>query len=381
VSCVGADGKGMLLVTEAVDEGGSERVLEALIDRFPEAGILAGHFSRHLDPSARPGWANRAELVPLGARKRHLLGPIYARRFADGRIGQARLVVCLAHHGWALSVALPPEARMLCYCAGVPRSLYGRPNLYLRAYQPAIRPVLRAAIPAIRMRHRQLMRLPDRIVTASRYSAAAIAHYHGRESEVVYPPVRTGFFTPARAPKRHFLTVGRLVVQKNLEAAFDAFRELDEELIVVGRGPWQDRLRAIAPANVRFAGRVPDTELRELYRSAHALVCPSVEEFGIVMAEAHACGIPVVAPRAGGACEIVDDPATGILVQSVDAGSLARAVRAVGDRSFDPDACRASAERFSRDRFVDSMERVVADELARTSTPPETAPVSSPVPA
>jgi glycosyltransferase involved in cell wall biosynthesis len=371
----------MLLVTEAVDEGGSERVLEALIERYPEAGILAGYFSRHLDPSVSPDWANRAELVPLGARKRHLLGPIYARRFADARTGPARLVVCLAHHGWALNVALPPEARMLCYCAGIPRSLYGRPNLYLRAYPPPLRPLLRAAIPALRIRHGQLMRVPDRIVTASRYSAAAISREHGRESEVVYPPVRTGFFTPAPAPRRHFIAVGRLVAQKNLESALAAFRELDETLIVVGRGPWQERLKAAAPANVRFAGRVRDAELRELYRSAHALICPSVEEFGIVMAEAHACGTPVIAARTGGACEIVDDPATGILVQRADADSLADAVRSLRERSFDPDACRGSAERFSEARFVDGMERAIAEELAKASAAPQrTAPVSSPVP-
>ena len=118
---------------------------------------------------------------------------------------------------------------------------------------------------------------------------------YGRGAEVVHPPVRTHFFTPAARRRRHFLAVGRLVPQKQLDDLVDAFRDLDETLVIAGRGPWMDRLRARAPANVRLAGWVDDSALRELYRRSRALVCPSVEEFGIVMAEAHACGIPVIA--------------------------------------------------------------------------------------
>ena len=131
-----------------------------------------------------------------------------------------------------------------------------------------------------------------------------------------------------------------------------------------GRGPWLERLQSRAPSNVRLAGWVDDPTLRDLYRASHAVVCPSVEEFGIVMAEAHACGVPVVAPRAGGACEIVDDPATGVLLDRVDAGSLANALRDIGDRPFDAGACRASAERFGEDRFLAGMERIISEELA-----------------
>jgi len=375
------DGEGMLLVTEAVDEGGSERVLEALVERFDGARILAGHFSRHIDLAESPWWAARASLVPLGRHKRHFLGPLYARRFAEAQFEPAGLVVCLAHHGWSLSLSLPADARLLCYCAGVPRSLYGRPNLYLRSYPPPLRPLLRAAIPGLRLHQRQLMQRPHRVLAASRYSCVAIRREYGREAEVVYPPVRTHFFTPAPVRKRHYIAVGRLVAQKNLEVLLRAFRDLDDMLIVVGRGPWHGRLRAMASANVSFAGRVSDRELRGLYRSAHALICPSVEEFGIVMAEAHACGIPVIAPREGGAREIVRDSETGLLLSQVDTGSLVDAVRSLRERSIHPDACRASAERFSEARFADDMAHVVAEELGPAALDPDrTAPLSLPVP-
>jgi glycosyltransferase involved in cell wall biosynthesis len=87
-----------------------------------------------------------------------------------------------------------------------------------------------------------------------------------------------------------------------------------------------------------------------------------VEEFGIVMVEAHACGTPVVAPRAGGALEIVADGATGLLVDRLDAESVRSAVRAIRGRAFDARELRASAERFSVDRFASRMDAILAEE-------------------
>jgi glycosyltransferase involved in cell wall biosynthesis len=225
-----------------------------------------------------------------------------------------------------------------------------------------------ATLPALRAYYRRLVRRPDRLVTVSRSSAVAIARVYGRQAEIVHPPVRTEFFTPARGPRGPFLTVARLVPQKRLDVLIEAFRGSDERLVVAGRGPWIDRLGARAPANVSFVGWVDDVRLRELYRTSRALICPSVEEFGIVMAEAHACGTPVIAPRAGGACEIVENPRTGILLDQVDAQSLIAAVRRVTTHGFDPEACRDSAERFSEALFIERMERIVAEELALVSS-------------
>jgi glycosyltransferase involved in cell wall biosynthesis len=274
------------------------------------------------------------------------------------------VVLALPTGGWALAARVPSGGRLVCYCTGPPPALYGEAHLYLRSEPAPVRPLMLASVPALRAYYRRLMRRPDRLVTVSRDSAAAIARVYGRKAEVVHPPVRTDFFMPAPVPKRHFLAVARLVPQKKLDELVDAFRGLEETLVLAGRGPWLGRLRARAPSNVRFAGWVDDASLRELYRASRALVCPSVEEFGIVMAEAHACGVPVIAPRAGGACEIVDDPATGILLDGVDAESVAAAVSGVAGRGFDPEACRASAERFAEERFVARMERVIGEELA-----------------
>lgn len=356
----------MAIFTEAVDWGGTERVVQALADRFPAAPIVASHFASLTGPALpdAQSWTRRARLVPCGRRKRHFLGPMYARRLAAAPTGPARLVLALPSAGWGLAAPIPQGGRLLCYSTGVPPALYGEAHLYLQSEFAPLRPLLLGGLPVLRAYYRRLMRRPHRVVAVSRSSAEAIARVYGRRAEVVHPPVRTTFFTPAPRRRRHFLVVARLVPQKRIGVVIDAFRKLGEALVIAGQGPWLQRLRACSPADVRFTGWVDDVALRELYRSSHALICPSVEDFGIVMAEAHACGTPVIAPRAGGACDIVDDPATGLLLDGLDDRSLAAAVADTRRSEFDPSACRASAERFAQERFVAGLERVVDEELS-----------------
>jgi glycosyltransferase involved in cell wall biosynthesis len=84
-----------------------------------------------------------------------------------------------------------------------------------------------------------------------------------------------------------------------------------------------------------------DERLRALYRDASAFVFPALEDFGIVAAEALACGTPVVAFASGALAEIVEDGVTGFLVR--DVGEMAAAMREAARLS--PEACRDAAER------------------------------------
>jgi glycosyltransferase involved in cell wall biosynthesis len=358
------DGAALAIFTEAIDCGGTERVVQTLADDFPAAPIVANHFVGLLGPGPdAPAWTDRARLIPSGRRKRHFLGPLYARKLAGARVTPARVVLALSCGGWALAAPVPRGGRLVCYSTGLPPALYGETRLYLQAEATPLRALMLTWLPALRAYYRRLMGRPHRVITVSRSSAKAIEQVWGRTAEVLHPPVRTAFFSPASARRRHFLTVARLVPQKRLDLLLDAFRGIDETLVIAGRGPWLDYLRANAPANVRFTGWVDDATLRELYCSSHALICPSVEEFGIVMAEAHSCGTPVIAPRAGGACDIVDDPATGVLLETFDHRSLRAVLATIGDRRFGPSACRASAERFTEGHFVARIRQVVAEEL------------------
>jgi alpha-1,6-mannosyltransferase len=127
--------------------------------------------------------------------------------------------------------------------------------------------------------------------------------------------------------------VGRFAVEKRWDVVLAAFARVQARrggtaaLVLFGDGPERERLRAVAPPGVRFAGFETDRRrLASALASADLLVhgCP-YETFGIGVAEAVACALPVVVPDAGGAAESVD-PSCGETYRSLDAEACARSV-------------------------------------------------------
>jgi glycosyltransferase involved in cell wall biosynthesis len=118
---------------------------------------------------------------------------------------------------------------------------------------------------------------------------------------------------------------------------------------------------------VVFFGEADACAKRELYQQAHCLLMPLCweEPFGLVMAEAMACGTPVVAFARGAAPEIVVDGETGYLVEDVD--GMVEAVR--NAERIDPARCRQHvSDRFSpqvlAERYL-AIYRTILDRTAR----------------
>jgi phosphatidylinositol alpha-1,6-mannosyltransferase len=142
--------------------------------------------------------------------------------------------------------------------------------------------------------------------------------------------------------KRVILTVARLVPHKGHDMVIRALPEIllrvpDAAYLIVGSGMTADALRSLADdlgvaEQVRFAGFVPDHELASHYYLCDVFVMPSkelngdTEGFGIVFAEAAACGKPTVGGRTGGVVEAVQDGRTGLLVEPNSTAAIADAV-------------------------------------------------------
>jgi len=129
-------------------------------------------------------------------------------------------------------------------------------------------------------------------------------------------------------------------------------------LNVIGTGPRLDQYRALArelgvEQNVRFLGFVEHDQMPAHYARAHLFVLPSRREsFGLVLAEAMACGLPVVATTAGAIPEVVKDGVTGVLVPPDDPEALASALGSLlNDHSRMKAMGAAGAERV-RERFT-----------------------------
>ncbi len=137
-----------------------------------------------------------------------------------------------------------------------------------------------------------------------------------------------------------FLYVGRIAVEKNIEAFLRL--ELPGQKVVVGTGPLLGELAGRHP-DVVFTGKKVGEDLAECYASADVFVFPSLTDtFGIVLLEAMASGVPVAAYPVTGPLDNVVDGKTGQLDWDLQAASL-RALE------MDRTAVRAHAEAYSWD--------------------------------
>ncbi|MGC6485057.1 MAG: diacylglycerol kinase [Candidatus Puniceispirillales bacterium] len=154
--------------------------------------------------------------------------------------------------------------------------------------------------------------------------------------------VDLALFSPAsrrrKNPKPIFLYVGRVAVEKNLEAFLDL--NLDGEKWVVGDGPALAMLKKKYPDAV-FHGMKQKEELPAYYRKADVFVFPSkTDTFGLVLLEAMGCGLPVAAYPVTGPIDVVADGRSGVLDD--DLGKACRGALAMSRAEV-----RAYAETFS----------------------------------
>jgi glycosyltransferase involved in cell wall biosynthesis len=122
-------------------------------------------------------------------------------------------------------------------------------------------------------------------------------------------------------PRPIFLFVGRLAVEKNIEAFLKL--DLPGTKVVVGNGPLQGRLEATYP-QARFLGALCGEALAEVYSSSDVFVFPSLTDtFGIVLLEALASGLPVAAFPVMGPVDVIGTSGTGILDNDLQKAALA----------------------------------------------------------
>ena len=151
------------------------------------------------------------------------------------------------------------------------------------------------------------------------------------------------------------LYVGRIAKEKGLEHALRAMRELHAasasiRFVFVGDGPYDVALRAAAPANAIFTGRLSGAPLSTAYASADVFLFPSVTDtFGNVLLEAMASGLVVVSADAGNTRELVGTE-RGVIVTADEPGAIASALLALDADRARPEAIRTAAHQWARER-------------------------------
>ncbi len=367
---------------------GGEKCLEMLCQHFPNAQLFtllhrpgaAGSIIERMPTST-----SFLQQFPGVARYYRCLLPLMPTAIERIKLpADIDLVVSLSH-AVAKSIRPPPDTPHLCYCFTPMRYAWHMRDQYFaktgRANQPSWG---RRAVdlPLSKARNWLLDRIRDwdratsdrvtRFVAISHTVRRRIRDCYQRDSQVVYPPVDTDFFTPAPVDREDFyLCVSALVPYKRIELAIDACNQLGRRLYVIGEGPRRRQLEKLAGPTVKLLGWKSDTTVRDYLRRCRALLFPGCEDFGIVPVEAQACGTPVIALAEGGASETViaanrQTEGTGVFFTE----SLVAAIRwleANPQRICEIKARRNSLE-FSRHRFERELLQCI-EEIGKQDSP------------
>ncbi len=235
-----------------------------------------------------------------------------------------------------------------------------------------------------------LLRKADFVFSCSRYNAFMIRDHCGVEPKVLYYGINLERFSVTEPDKelekklksgprcRLAISACRLIgwkgIQHAIAAIAEASKKQDIRYVVIGDGPYRGELVELARRHgvqdrVTFMGSLPNHELPAYYSIADLALFPSVadETFGISIAEAMACCVPVVATDVGGIPEVVAE--TGMIVSPKDEKALAGAI----SRLLEDDALRKSLGSSGRERvnrlfaWTNVVDRLEEETGCRTS--------------
>lgn len=367
---------------------GGERCLQAFLHLYPGADIFTllhvpGSTDAAIDRRVKE--TSFLQNVPFASKVYRLCLPLYPAAIRRFDFSGYDLVVSLSHAA-AKNITVPKGVPHLCYCFTPMRYIWDQARFYFGAATPALWPIISGLRRWDCSQSEQVLAFS----AISRFVAARIRCFYGRDAEVIYPPVETSWIEPARAGTfgEAFLYAGALVPYKRVDLVIQAFNALGEKLWIVGKGPEEKKLRALAKSNIEFFGYVPDRELAAFYRRSRALIFPGIEDFGLIPLECMAAGRPVIALNDGALRETLNgvkhwqtgalEPAkaSGVFIQKTNSGDAPAQVDSIvsavyyflkNEEKFQVDSCVAQARAFSPKRFFESWEAFAAGNVAEPS--------------
>lgn len=344
--------------------GGAERVLRTLVDMFPNADI----YTLLYDEEKTNGWfKNKIKKVSFLdnsiIRKRHRafipLMPLASRLM---NLSDDYDLIISSSAGYAKgfgSIDTHKKVTHICYCHSPLR--YAWEIDYLKdlpnAPQPLTSFVAEPIAKILRNWDFKASKNANAFIVNSAYIGNKVQSYYDRDFHVIYPPVDTKTFYLDKNVERgnYYLMVGRLLYYKMFHLGIEVFNRTGETLKIVGAGPEYNQLKGLARGNIEFIRDISDDNLRELYNGAKGFIFPQVEDFGLVAAEAQACGLPVIAYEAGGAKEIVEDNKTGLFFKEQNPYSLLDGINRFENHKFKRDYIAKRSLMFSEDNFKKGM--------------------------
>jgi glycosyltransferase involved in cell wall biosynthesis len=338
-----------------VQMGGAERVAEAMHESFPSAPMYTTvALPQNLPQRLRMADIRTSPLQHLPAierRFRHyfMLYPFAVENFD---LSQYDLIFS-SSSGYAKGVRRRRNAIHVCYCHTPMRWVWRYDDYVARErFGRFARTLLPAMLWPLRQWDLRAARQPNYYIANSRLVANRIKKIYGREAHVIPPPIDVNRFHMSNEIDDYYLVLSRLMPYKRIDLAIEACKRVNRRLIVIGDGPDRQRLEKLADDRIEFLGRQPDKIVNYYAARCRALLFPGEEDFGMAPLEANAAGRPVIAYRAGGAVETVEEGVTGVFFDQASSVSLAEAIEKFEGLRFDQYTLRRHAEKFDRTVFT-----------------------------
>jgi glycosyltransferase involved in cell wall biosynthesis len=348
--------------------GGAEKVVEQLYRLLPDASL----FATVALPSCMPGGLQDVPVKTtwmqnLPRMQDYYRLYVFLYPFAVGSLDLSGYdLIVSSSSGYAKGVRTSPHAIHVCYCHTPMRWAWNYQNYATReSFSLSQRTLLPMFIRGLQRWDQAASRQPDHFVANSRAVADRIRRVYQRSAEVVHPPIETERFQPSHSGhENYYLVVSRLVPYKRIDLAVKACTQRGKKLLVIGEGPYRNRLEAMAGPSVSFLGRGTDEDVEYHVARCRALLFPGEEDFGMAPVEAAAAGRPTIAYRAGGALETIVENLTGYFFDQQTVECLGDAIETFEREQWSTETLRQHSKTFSlevfQQRFLSFLERIDA---------------------
>lgn len=355
-----------------VDHSGSEKVLEQILQVFPQSDLFSmveflpeelKYFIQH-----KPVKTSFIQRLPFAKKKYRNYLPLMPFAVEQFDVSSYDVVISNSH-AVAKGVISHSNQLHICYCHSPIRYAWDLYHQYLR--ESKLDRGLKGFFAKLFLHYIRNWDLStvnriDYFIANSNYIAQRIRKVYGREATVIHPPVDIESFSFHPQKEDFFLTASRFVPYKKIDLIVESFAQMpDKKLVVIGDGPDFEKVKAKAGSNVELLGFQPFDTLKHYMQRAQAFIFAADEDFGIIPVEAQACGTPVIAYRQGGVLETVVEGETGFFFNRQNVNEVIRAVQQFEKMKFQliPEKIRTNAEKFSHDRFRKEFEQFVESKL------------------
>lgn len=342
---------------------GGEKILEVLAEIFPCADIYTLLYEREkVSPTINKlnVYTSFIQNIPIVKRYYRYYLPVFPFAIERFKLKDYDLVISTSHCV-AKGIKVPEDAVHICYCLTPMRYVWDFGREYFNSKRFFIKPILNY----LKYWDKNTSGRPKAYFSISQNVADRVKRYYNKESTVIYPPVDINFFIPQDIDGDYYLIVSALVPYKRIDIAVDAFNYSGLPLKIIGTGTEYGSLRKKAERNIEFLGWQDSGKVKNYYAGCKALIFPGIEDFGITILEAQACGRPVIAYKGGGALETIDTKIpSGIFFGEQTGESLVNAVNEFEKncRFFNKEKIRQNVLRFDRrlfkERLKDEIQRI-----------------------